>query len=77
VNIGNSKPVRLLDFIDHIEQVTGIKAVKILMPMQAGDVPTTWADTTLIEKLTGYHPKTEIKNGVIKFIQWYRDYYGV
>ena len=77
VNIGNSKPVRLLDFIEHIEQVTGIKAIKNLMPMQAGDVPATWADTTLIEKLTGYQPKTEIKNGVIKFIQWYRDYYGV
>jgi UDP-glucuronate 4-epimerase len=77
VNIGNSKPSQLLDFITSIEQYTGTKAVKRLIPMQAGDVPATWADTSLLEALTNYHPKTDLNTGVQKFIDWYREYYKV
>lgn len=77
VNIGNSKPHQLLDFIRAIEESIGIKAVKNLMPMQAGDVPTTWADTALLEKLTGYKPTTDISTGVQNFVHWYREYYNV
>ena len=75
VNIGNSKPSQLLDFINAIEQAVGLKAVKNLMPMQAGDVPKTWADTALLKCLTGYEPTTEISIGVKGFVDWYLDYY--
>lgn len=77
VNIGNSKPSKLLDFIGAIENSVGIKAVKNLMPMQAGDVPSTWADTTLLEDLTGYKPNMDIAFGVQNFVSWYRKYYDV
>ncbi len=77
VNIGNSKPAQLLDFINAIEGSTGIKAVKNLMPMQAGDVPATWADTSLLEDLTGYKPSMDLQVGVQNFVRWYRDYYNV
>jgi UDP-glucuronate 4-epimerase len=77
VNIGNSKPSQLLDFIYAIEEAIGLKAVKNLMPMQAGDVPKTWADTALLKCLTGYKPTTEISIGVKSFVDWYRDYYNV
>lgn len=77
VNIGNSQPLKLLDFIEAIEKSTGIEAVKNLMPMQAGDVPATWADTTLLEKLTGYKPNTDLVTGVQAFVTWYRTYYNV
>ncbi len=77
VNIGNSEPAQLLDFITAIEKSVGIKAVKNLMPMQAGDVPTTWADTTLLESLTGFKPTTDISTGVQNFVDWYREYYNV
>ncbi len=77
VNIGNSKPAQLLDFIEAIEEATGIKAMKNFIPMQAGDVPATWADTSLLEELTGYKPNTELNEGVQKFVSWYRNYYCV
>jgi UDP-glucuronate 4-epimerase len=77
VNIGNSKPVQLLDFIGAIEESLRINAVKNLMPMQVGDVPETWADTYLLESLTGYRPNMDIYNGVQNFVLWYRDYYNV
>ena len=77
VNIGNSKPAQLLDFIGAIEKYLGIKAMKNLMPIQAGDVPATWADTALLEELTGYKPNTDIITGVRKFLSWYREYYDV
>ena len=47
------------------------------MPMQAGDVPATWADTSLLEELTGYKPNTDLITGVQKFVSWYREYYNV
>ena len=77
VNIGNSKPTQLLDFVGAFEESIGIKAVKNLMPMQAGDVPATWADTSLLEELTGYKPHTDLLTGVQKFVAWYRKYYNV
>ncbi len=77
VNIGNSKPEKLTDFIEAIEISLGIQADKNLMPMQAGDVHTTWAHTSLLEKITGYRPKTDIREGVDRFVRWYREYYGV
>ncbi|MFG6665053.1 NAD-dependent epimerase/dehydratase family protein [Sulfitobacter sp. 916] len=77
VNIGNSDPVKLTDFISAIEAAVGRSAVKNLMPMQAGDVPATWADAVLLRSLTDYAPKTSIQEGVSKFVNWYRHYYGV
>ncbi len=75
-NIGNSKPVKLLDFILEIEKQTGKIAVKQMMPMQAGDVETTWADVSELEKDFGYEPKTSIEFGVGEFIGWYKGYYN-
>lgn len=77
VNIGNSQPSQLLDFIIAIEEAVGIKAVKNSMPMQAGDVPATWADTSLLAELTGYKPQTDLSTGVQNFVSWYRAYYNV
>lgn len=77
VNIGNSQPSKLLDFIEAIETSLGIEAVKNLMPMQAGDVPATWSDSTLLNELTGYKPKMELFTGVQNFVTWYKDYYNV
>ena len=75
LNIGNSKPTQLLDFITAIENSIGLKATKNLMPMQAGDVHATWADTSILEDLTGYKPETDISLGVQNFVRWYRQYY--
>ena len=76
VNIGNSKPVQLLDFICAIEKSIGMSAVKNMLPMQAGDVPITWADATLLQNLTGYKSSTDFTDGVEQFVAWYRNYYG-
>ena len=76
VNIGNSKPVKLLDFIAEIEKSSGFKAVKNFMPMQLGDVPATWADTSLLTSLTGYKAEVDIQIGVKEFVEWYLAYYG-
>ena len=75
VNIGNSKKVRLLDFIKAIENSLGKKAIRNYMPMQKGDVFMTLANTKLLKKITGFIPKTNYKEGVRKFIEWYLDYY--
>ena len=77
VNIGNSKPVQLGDMIAAIEDALGMKAKRNLMPMQPGDVPATWADAELLRTLTGYVPETDIREGVRRFVAWYRDYYQV
>lgn len=76
VNIGNSEKVRLLDFINAIEDNLGQKAIRNYMPMQTGDVPATWADTSLLKNLTGYSPKTDFRDGVAQFVAWYRDYHN-
>ncbi len=77
VNIGNSEAVQLGDFIKAIEAATGLEAKQNLMPMQAGDVPATWADADLLKSLTGYTPKTGVTEGVAEFVDWYCDYYQV
>ena len=77
VNIGNSNKVKLLDFIDSIEEILNKKAIRNYMPMQKGDVSATWADATLLENLTGYSPKTNFKDGIAQFIEWYKEYYNV
>ncbi|WP_411891854.1 SDR family NAD(P)-dependent oxidoreductase [Yoonia sp. SDW83-1] len=77
VNIGNGGAVRLLDFIGAIEQAAGRKAEKQMLPIQPGDVPATWADTTLLRQLTGYAPKTSVIEGAKSYVDWHRDYYAV
>ncbi len=74
VNIGNSHPVPLLGFIAAMEQALGAKAQRNLLPMQAGDVAATWADTRLLQSLTGYAPSTVIGAGLAAFAEWYRAY---
>ena len=76
-NIGNGSPVKLMDFIEAIEEELGKKAKKNLLPMQPGDVPSTYADTTHLQEDVGYKPNTPIKYGIKKFIEWYREFYGV
>ena len=76
LNVGNSAPVSLLDFIGCIEKATGIEAIKRFLPMQQGDVPETWADTTALEQGFGVRPHTELQLGVQRFVDWYRGYYG-
>ena len=75
VNIGNSDKVRLLDFVDAIEDTLGIPAKRNLMDMQKGDVPATWADAGLLQDLTGYRPATDVRQGIARFVDWFLDYY--
>jgi len=75
VNIGNSDKVRLLDFVDAIEDELGVKAIRNYMDIQPGDVPATWANAELLQNLTGYRPQTDIKDGIRDFVKWFRGYY--
>jgi UDP-glucuronate 4-epimerase len=74
-NTGNGSPVRLLDFIQALEKELGVKAKKNMLPMQAGDVPATWADCASLERDTGYRPQTGVREGIKRFAAWYREYY--
>jgi UDP-glucuronate 4-epimerase len=76
-NIGNSSPVRLLDFIQSIEQELGMTAVKNMLPLQPGDVEATWADVSDLMADTGYRPATPVQQGIQRFIAWYREFYNV
>ena len=76
-NIGNNSPVRLMDFIEAIEEKTGKKAIKNFMPLQAGDVPATYANVADLYRDIYFQPETNIKDGVGKFVDWYVSYYGV
>ena len=76
VNIGNSDSVQLNFLIDTLERHLGMKAKRNLLPMQPGDVPTTWASTTLLQNLIDFNPNTSLDVGVKKFIEWYRKYYN-
>ena len=76
VNIGNGTPVALMEFVAALEAALGIKAEKRLLPMQPGDVPATWADTALLERLVGKLPHTDIAEGARRFVDWYRRYSG-
>ncbi len=74
-NIGNSSPVKLLDFIEAIESALGKKAIKNFLPLQAGDVPATWADVDDLVENLGYKPQTTIQYGINRFIEWYKNFY--
>jgi UDP-glucuronate 4-epimerase len=76
VNIGRGTSVNLLDFIDAIERKLGKKAIRNYMEMQPGDVPNTFADASLLERLTGFRPETTVEQGVSEFVDWYQEYYG-
>ncbi|HKL54600.1 MAG: NAD-dependent epimerase/dehydratase family protein [Roseovarius sp.] len=75
VNIGNSTSVRLMDFVAALEGALGESTKHNMMEMQKGDVPATWADASLLQRLTGYRPETGIQDGLARFVAWYRDYY--
>ena len=76
-NIGRGEPIKLLDFIEALEDALGMEAQKNLMPIQPGDVERTWADTSDLEREFGYRPQTPLREGIKKFVDWYRAYYGV
>jgi UDP-glucuronate 4-epimerase len=76
-NIGNSQPVELMTYIRAIETATGKKAKLDLLPMQAGDVLATHADTSALESVTGFKPATPVEEGVRRFVDWYREYYRI
>ena len=77
LNVGNSNPINLMSFIESLEKEIGIKAIKRYKEMEPGDVENTFADTKLIEKMTGFKPKTTVAYGVKEFISWYRKFYKV
>ena len=76
-NIGNSQPTPLMDYIAALEAALGREAVKNYLPMQAGDVPATSADTTELDAWVGFKPATPVREGVARFVAWYRGFYGV
>jgi UDP-glucuronate 4-epimerase len=75
-NIGNSAPVKLGEYIDALEEALGKKAIRNLLPLQPGDVPDTFSDTTELTAATGYRPSTSVREGIGKFVDWYRDHYA-
>ncbi|MDB0053286.1 GDP-mannose 4,6-dehydratase [Alphaproteobacteria bacterium] len=75
VNIGNSRPVNLLDYINELEIVLGKKAKKKFLGMQEGDVYETHSDIGLLKELTGFNPETTLHDGISEFVKWYKEYY--
>lgn len=73
-NIGHGRPMQLMDFIAALERGLGRPARMRMMPMQPGDVPVTWADTSLLERDHGYHPATTLEEGIEATVEWYKDY---
>ena len=76
-NIGNSNPIKLMDFIEAIEKKLKIKAFKEFLPIQPGDVPQTSAETRLLENWINFKPQTNFEEGISNFIDWYRDFYNI
>jgi UDP-glucuronate 4-epimerase len=76
-NIGNSQPVQLSDYISTIEKYLGKTAEKIMLPLQAGDVPDTYADVEALIQDVDYKPATTIETGIARFVEWYRGYYSL
>ncbi len=76
-NIGNHQPVELLDYIGALEQALGRTAHKVMLPMQAGDVPDTYADVSDLVAQFDYQPRTPVAQGIERFVAWYRDHYRV
>lgn len=75
-NIGNNQPVNLMEFIAALELALGLEARKNFLPMQPGDVPATYADTSALEAWVGFKPNMPINEGVACFVEWYRGFYG-
>jgi len=75
-NIGNNNPVRLTAYVEALESALGRKAVIELLPLQAGDVPDTFADTSALQEAVGYRPGTSVADGVGRFVEWYQAYFG-
>jgi UDP-glucuronate 4-epimerase len=75
-NIGDSRPVGLMDMIATLETALGVEARKIFRPMQPGDVTATYADVSRLKALCGYDPKVKLEDGLPRFVEWYRRYYG-
>lgn len=76
-NIGNNNPVKLIEYIKAIEKALGKEAIMDLLPLQPGDVPDTFADSTALENAVGYKPSVSVEDGVKQFVDWYRDFYKV
>jgi UDP-glucuronate 4-epimerase len=76
-NIGNSQPVELMEFIAAFEDALGVSAQKNFLPMQPGDVPSTSADVSALTALTGFAPATSVREGIGRFVAWYRGYYKI
>lgn len=76
LNIGDSRPVGLMDMIRALETALGQEAIKIMRPMQPGDVTATYADVSKLQALTGYHPKIMLEEGLQRFAAWYRQFYA-
>jgi UDP-glucuronate 4-epimerase len=76
-NIGNNQPVELMHYIEVLEKCLGKEAQKDMLPLQPGDVPDTYADVTDLVEQFDYKPATTVEDGVARFVDWYRDYYGV
>lgn len=76
VNLGRGEPVELMDYIQLLERSIGVEAKKNFLPMQAGDVFETYADTTKAKKLFGYRSKVGVGSGIERFTEWYRSYYS-
>lgn len=76
-NIGNNSPVKLMYFVEVLEKAIGRKAIKEMLPMQPGDVPATYADVDALVQDVGFKPATPIEVGIERFVQWYREFYGV
>jgi len=76
-NIGNNNPVQLMRYIEVLEKCLGKKAILDLMPMQAGDVPATSANTDALEAAVGFRPDTTVETGIARFVEWYKSYYKV
>jgi UDP-glucuronate 4-epimerase len=77
LNIGNSTPIHLTEYVEAIEEALGKKAIRELLPLQPGDVPNTSADVSSLIKAVGYQPSIPVREGVARFINWYRDYFKV
>ena len=77
LNIGRSSPVNLLLFVELLEKHLGRKANKNYLPMQPGEIQSTWADTTALRNLTGYSPGTDLEEGIRSFVDWYKSYHGI
>lgn len=76
LNIGDSRPVGLMDMISTLERALGREAVKVFRPMQPGDVTATYADVSKLRALTGYDPQVKLEDGIPRFVDWYRSFYG-